>query len=674
MNSTPAQAEAICHGEGPMLVLAGPGSGKTTVITGRVRHLIEQHGVHPDNILVITFSKSAALEMQERFDFLTRHAYHGVHFGTFHACFFQILRHAYHYNASHILKENESLRLLTSVMSELSSDYAAEPDLLRTILQEFMSYKGNYALSTEAERAAFSPTSCEKELFFTAYRRYEQALRRENRIDFEDMLFMTYELLTARSDILAMWQNRYEYILVDEFQDINLLQYRITQLLASPQNNLFAVGDDDQSIYGFRGANTALMLHFPNDYPSCKTVLLDTNFRCRPAIVQASGNLIATNVHRYPKKLHSAKQAGDPILYPVFESVSDENDFIRHEISTLLTDGVLPSAIAVLFRTNLQMRSLSEVLLRHGIPFTIRGVLPCLYDTPHVQTVLSYLKLALGSTSRNDYLAVANKPNRYVERTMLADSEINLDELIQSCHQHGKDYIGERLQILQQHLHTISRMNPYAAIHYIRHVIGLNEYLADTLLSPDEAMEQLEELMENARSFAHIGDFLEHVTQYREEYQKHNVERTKKEEGVLLTTFHSCKGLEFSYVFICDCNELLTPHKKALLPEHIAEERRLFYVAMTRAKERLVLCRVKKRFGRDMEPSRFLGEILLPANQLVPGARVIHKQLGSGRIRARVGNHLTVQFEKHLLPKTLSLQHCIDSGLLTLQNASGEET
>lgn len=650
-----------------MLVLAGPGSGKTTVITGRVRHLIEQHGVHPDQILVITFSKSAALEMKERFDSLTGHAYGAVHFGTFHACFFHILKQAYNYNASHILKESEAWHILAEILAKLSSDYASEGDLVRSILQEFMRYKGNYALCTPEEKAAFSPLSCDRDTFFAAYREYEATLRRQNRVDFEDMLLLTYELLSARPDILAFWQERYSYLLIDEFQDINTLQYRIVQLLTARHRNLFVVGDDDQSIYGFRGASSELMLRFPTDYPDLRTVLLNINYRCRPAIVEAAGNLIATNTRRYEKRLVPAKDSGAPVAFPVFDSVYEENAYLLREISGLLADGTSPSEIAVLYRTNLQMRSLSEVLFKHGIPFTIRGVLPCLYDSPYVQVILSYLKLALGSHSRADFLAVANKPNRYVERTMLSAPDIDLEELITYCYDNGKDYVGERLRTLQIQLASIARMNTYAAIHYIRHVIGFNEYVADNIHNSEEVLELLDECMETARQYVHIDDFLDHVRTYRENYRELATQKTAPgEEGILLTTFHSCKGLEFTHVYICECNELLTPHKKALLPEHIVEERRLFYVAMTRAKEHLVLCRVRKRFGRAMEPSRFLGEILLPAAKLIPGAKVSHTQLGIGTILKRNADHLTVRFEGHLLPKTLSLRYCIENQLLRL--------
>ncbi len=666
MNRNPAQTEAICHGDGPMLVLAGPGSGKTTVITGRVRHLIEHYGVHPEQILVITFSKSAALEMRERFDSLTGHAYSGVHFGTFHACFFHILKLAYQYNASHILRDHEALAILTDIFARIRPDYAAERDLVRNVLQEFMRYKGSYTLCSEEERAAFTPVSCDRDTFFGAYRAYEKELRTRGRVDFEDMLYLTYELLSQRPDILAFWQERYRYLLIDEFQDINELQYRIVQLLTAKHRNLFVVGDDDQSIYGFRGASSKLMLHFPDDYPDCKRVLLDVNYRCRPAIVEAAGNLIRTNTDRFAKTIHAAKPAGEPVHFPVFESVLEENEYVVGGITELLRSAVPPSEIAVLYRTNLQLRSLGEQLLRHGIPFSVHGVLPCLYENPYVLIVLSYLRVALGSRKRADLLPMLNKPNRYVERSMLRSTEIDVDALIASYEACGKRYVADRLRLLSVQLAKLSRMNPYAAIHYIRHVIGLNEYLMDTCDNSEEIFETLDELMENARHFTNIGDFLDYIQEYYESYREQTTVRKQvAEEGIVLTTFHSCKGLEFSYVYICDCNELLTPHKKALLPEHIAEERRLFYVAMTRAKERLVLCRVKKRFGRAMEPSRFLGEIQLPVSALIPGARVVHKQFGVGTIVHRDGDRLQLRLDRHLLPKTLSLRHCIESQLLS---------
>ncbi len=667
MNSNQGQTEAICHGDGPMLVLAGPGSGKTFVITSRVRHLIEHLSVHPEHISVITFSKSAALEMKERFDLLTNHSYPAVTFGTFHACFFRILQQAYNYSTSNILKESESMRLLTDILSRIAPELSEDRDLVVGVLNEILSFKGNYALSSEAERAAFRPVSCDREHFFAAYRQYETTLRRENRIDFEDMLLLTYELLSERGDILAYWQQRYHYLLIDEFQDINRLQYRIVQLLTGASRNLFIVGDDDQSIYGFRGSNPEIMLSFPKDYPDCKQVLLSVNYRCRPEIVAAAGNLISASADRFPKQLTSAKAPGLPVEYPVFETVAEENAFLADRVVTLLSEGIPASEIAILFRTNLQMRSLAELLGRRGIPFRIRGVPPCIYDNPYVTVLLAYLRVALGSRNRRDLLAIANKPVRYIERSMLHEEETDLDELIAYCDTHGKEYVAERLRRLLYDLDAICRMNPYAAIHYICHVVGFHSYLADNIHNPEEALETVREFMDSAKEYARLEDFLSYVQDYREHYQEHfRTQDDSREDSILLTTFHSCKGLEFEYVFLADCNELLTPHKKALLPEHIAEERRLFYVAMTRAKEQLMLCWVRKRFGREMEPSRFLGESRLSVNAFRPGVHIRHKQLGNGTVRHIDGDHMTVRFDRHLLPKTLSLRYCIEAQLISV--------
>lgn len=609
MKPNPAQTEAIRHGDGPMLVLAGPGSGKTTVITNRVLYLLTRRGVPPERLLVVTFTKAAAAEMRQRFAHLSGRSRPSVTFGTFHAVFFRILRYAYNYSAQSIVRESQALRLLTAILDRLDPALSKEPDLVLSVLQEIALYKGNHRGLPGEAGSAYLPKSCSAEIFFAAFREYDRALRDRDLVDFEDMLLLTWELLTARPDILAFWQSRWRYILIDEFQDINRLQYEIVRLLAAPENNLFVVGDDDQSVYGFRGSRPELMLRFPTDYPSAKTVLLNVNYRSPEPVVRAALRLISANETRYPKALTAWRKDGEPVRMRRFETCSEENRFIVESVRALREKQTPLSQIAVLYRTNAQPRSLVRALQEAELPYCLHGRLPCLYDSVHVLPVLAYLRLASGGRRRSDALLIANKPLRYLQRQAFPSETVDWEQAKSWYRAQGKEYVAERLLRLQYDLSMLGGMNPYAAIHYIRKIVGYDKHLADSLHAPEDAFELLDELLEDARSFLTIPEFLAHADAVRWQEKENAAGTNRCKDGVALMTFHGCKGLEFPYVFVIDCNETLLPHKRSLLPEQICEERRLLYVAMTRTKEALCLCSVRKRFGKELPESRFLGEL-----------------------------------------------------------------
>ena len=668
MNSNPAQAEAIRHGEGPMLVLAGPGSGKTYVITRRVRHLIEQLNVRPDNILVITFSRAAASEMRERFLRDSGNQYPGVTFGTFHAVFFHILQNEYNLSPTHILRDSVSHEMLRDILTELQPELAEEPEMLEAIREEITRYKGSRA----PDPSAYEPRSCRRELFFPVFGKYAERARHRNLVDFEDMLSLTCDLFSKRPDILAVWQSKYSYILVDEFQDINPMQYEVVRMLAGKSRNLFAVGDDDQSVYGFRGASPEIMLRFPKDYPDAKLVTLSVNYRCSEEVLKAASSLIACNRDRYEKHLTAANGTVRPITFPVCEDTDSEYAEVAGRIRALLDSGTDPNDIAVLFRTNAEMRGLLPLFERLSIPFCCHALPPSLFLHSSVAPVLSYLRIASGGHARSDWLSIVNKPVRYAERVAFAAKEVNLTDVYTILHRRGKDYVVERLQKLEGDLHRIGAMNPYAAIHYIRHIVGYNRYISETLPDASEAMDLLDELMNLSKPFRTIPEFLSYVSK-EDDRRRLAAEQAKAGRGVSVLTFHRSKGLEFKHVILCDCNELITPHKKALLPEHIAEERRLFYVAMTRASETLTLYRVRKRLSHALMPSRFLGEIRLPDSLTIPGARVVHTRYGPGTILSKDRTHIRVRFDGSLLPKALPFPLCREDGSLVLMEYAATE-
>ena len=374
MKFNKSQASAISHRDGAMLVLAGPGSGKTAVITQRTKTLITEYDVNPSNILVITFTKAAAMEMKERFLKLTGESVSKVTFGTFHAVFFTILKYAYNFKSSNIVTDEQKYRFMREILSNYNLEYNDENEIISNLFGEISTIKNG-----QIDLEHFYSAQCSAEIFRKIYKDYEGCLSRSRLIDFDDMLTYTYELFSQRPDILGFWQNKYKYILVDEFQDINRIQYEIIRMMAQPENNLFIVGDDDQSIYRFRGSKPEIMLNFTKDYPDARQVLLDTNYRCGRYIVETSKNLISYNTERFDKDIIPSKTDDTPVEYITFDSRKDENLYLIREIDKLIKQGAEFSDIAVLMRTNTQPRQLIEQLMEYNLPFKTKDRIPNLY-------------------------------------------------------------------------------------------------------------------------------------------------------------------------------------------------------------------------------------------------------------------------------------------------------
>lgn len=603
-NFNRGQQEAIRHFQGAALVLAGPGSGKTRVITYRTKYLIEKYGVNPSAILVITFTKAAAMEMKQRFQEMTERKYITVNFGTFHAVFFGILRHAYGYSADNIIKEEQKLRFFKEEISHMNLDIEDEAEFVQNIMGEISQVKNE-----RKDILSYEALSCDTKSFRKLFQKYDNLLRRQNQIDFDDMLVYTYELLTQREDILRAWQNKFQYILVDETQDMNQLQYDIVKLLAAPRNNLFMVGDDDQSIYRFRGARPEIMLGFEKDYPDAKRILLDTNYRSRKQIIEAAMKVISNNEGRFVKEIKAARPEGNPIITAVFDNQRDEYDCMIEKILYYHKQGGNYRDIAILCRTNRQPGAFAEKLMEYNIPFQMKDAIPNLYDHWIAKNVMTYLKLGKGSNKRSDLLQVLNKPLRYISRECLEDEIISWDVMLQ--YYEDKPWMCDRIETLQYDLKMLKNMNLYGAIHYIRHVIGYEQYLRDYALDHklkvEELLEVLEEIQESAKEYETLEQWQKHIDEYAENLEKQQRVR-ESQDGVIICTMHSSKGLEFPIVFIPEANEGITPYQKAVWKEEIEEERRLFYVAMTRAKELLYIFSIKERFHKPLEVSRFVTE------------------------------------------------------------------
>jgi len=612
-NYNKSQLEAITHGEGPCLTLAGPGSGKTAVITERVKYLIAELHVKPSNILVITFTKAAATEMKERFyklmsECMGENAGFGqypVTFGTFHAVFFQILKHAYNYNANNIIKDEQKYTCMRDLVTKQRLEFEDETEFVNAILGEISMVK-----NTGVDLAHYYSTNCAMEVFRRLYSQYHEYLYTHKLIDFDDMLVYTYELFKERADILGAWQRKYQYILIDEFQDINKIQYDIVKMLAVPENNLFVVGDDDQSIYRFRGAKPEIMLHFFDDFPKGKRCLLDTNYRSQENIVKSSLSLIKHNKERYKKQFKASLPAAGEVEYGLFKTQREQNMRIIRDIHDRIERGGKYEEFAVLFRTNTQPRVLMEQFMEYNIPFCAKDSIPNIYEHWIAKDLFAYIRIAQGSRLRSDFLQIMNRPKRYISRESLDDEQVAFD--VWEWFFEDQPWVAKRIQQLEHDIKMLERMNPYAAINYIRRGIGYDEFLKEYAdyrrIREDDLFDVIEELHASAKEYNNFDAWFLHIEEYAEELEKIRMEKQEQREGVVLATLHSAKGLEFEHVYIVDVNEGIMPYKKATLEQEIEEERRLFYVGMTRARQDLHLFSTKQVNHKDAEVSRFVGE------------------------------------------------------------------
>ena len=603
MSFTKAQSRAITHKDGPMIVLAGPGSGKTTVITERTKYLIQNYGINPMEILVITFTKAAAQEMRQRFLRLMEQEQTQVTFGTFHAIFFGILKHAYHFTGDNILREDLKHQYLKDITERMNLDIEDEAEFIGNIISEISLVKND-----QIPLEHYYSTTCSENAFRDIFQKYQQRLEKENRLDFDDMLVYTYQLLKERPDILLGWQNRYRYILVDEFQDINKIKYEIVKMLADPENNIFIVGDDDQSIYRFRGAKPEIMLNFPKEFKDTKTILLDQNFRCTGNIVKAAELVIRHNQMRFQKNMKEVKESGDKIELHTFANQPQECAHIIKKVQEYIKADYQYSDIAILFRTNTDARLLVEKFMEYNIPFKMRDSMPNIYDHWIAKNVISYIHLALGSRERREFLQVMNRPNRYIGRECVDEAQVSLENL--KKYYEDKHWVVERIEQLEYQLNILKRMTPYAAINFIRHGIGyeayLNEYADFRKIKAEDLYEVLNEMQEGAKDFKTFEAWFAHIEEYTKALNDQAKEKNKISNAVTFTTLHSSKGLEFANVFIIDINEGIIPHRKAILDADMQEERRMFYVGMTRAKEHLHMYSIRERYGKNLQPSVFL--------------------------------------------------------------------
>lgn len=609
------QDEAIKHGNGPCMVLAPPGSGKTLIVTERTRYLIEESGVRPDQILVITFTRYAAREMKERFERLTAGKNYPVTFGTFHSIFYGILKCAYGIGANNLMSEKESSVLLQEVLDqtdiESTPEVEDEEELVRELLREVGMVKNGLCHLKD-----FHSKYLTQDEFAEVFRSYEHQKKELKKFDFDDMLVQCYALFRKKPEILQGWQKRFQYILIDEFQDINRVQYEVIRMLAAPRYNLFVVGDDDQSIYGFRGAKPELMLYMKQEFPSLRTISLTVNYRSTEFITGAAARVILHNDTRFYKRVQSFRGRGQNVHVQEVLDEQEEAQYVTEEIQKKLDQGIKPGEIAVLFRAAVQARMISEILSEHRIPFEMRDYVTNFYRHFIVKDMMAYLQLAAGKRDRSLFLTICNRPLRYLARNSMENRQVNFEDLRKFyC---DKDWMLDIIDQFDVDVRMMKNMAPYAAIQYIRKKIGyddfLKEYAEKHQISWKQLMDVMAELEERSKNFKSYDEWEIHIAKYTQELEEQQAKARKikgeRENKVQLMTIHSAKGLEFEDVFVIRANEGEIPHQKAEKKDEIEEERRLFYVALTRAKNNLCISYITQKNGNSIKPSRFVEELL----------------------------------------------------------------
>ncbi len=610
------QEEAIRHADGPAMVLAGPGSGKTFVTVHRIQRLITSQGVDPAQILVITFTKAAALEMQERFFRLMEKEEISVRFGTFHAVFYHILKQSAQYRKYTIITETEKRKLVRDIVHNHRRFVCLQEEDIEEIITAISRYKielaesqgalveteesGTDGQELEAADSALEIQKMKREDFLFLYGEYQSWLAEFMKFDFDDLMTACLRLLREDPAYLSNWQAQFRYILVDEFQDISPIQYEIIKLLAAPENNLFVVGDDDQSIYGFRGASPDSMQRFLKDFEQAEQILLDVNFRCHRDIVQAAAKVAAENESRISKEIFSVHEEGEGLQIYRMESEERLRKTVVEMLERERRAGTLLEC-AMICRTNLACGFWAQALHEAGVPYSMRERPKNKFSHFVIRDICAYLALGQGDFARKHFLRVMNRPVRYMKRDSLPEVKVEREALI--GYYADTPLIQERVKKLCRDIDSLAGKRVHLQIHYIRRVIGYEAYLREKYGS-EKAREWIrvgEEFEEFSRKFHSVQEMKRYMEQYAEVIKAPE----KSQEGIRLMTMHGSKGLEFRTVFVPECNEGKIPSEKSKTQVEIEEERRMFYVAMTRAKNRLCLFFHEERNGKDV-PSRFL--------------------------------------------------------------------
>ena len=607
------QQQAVVHKEGPMLVLAGAGSGKTSVLTNRIAYLIEQ-GISPANILAITFTNKAAREMKERVTKLIGLDARYIQISTFHSFGLKILKENYEFLGYDknfiILDSDDTLTVVKKLMKDLNMNpkyYNA-----RELRSKISSAKNELITPEKFKKQEFD------EKIVTLYKKYCQKLKAGNSVDFDDLLILPIKLFEISPSILNSYQERYKYILIDEYQDTNEAQYVFSKMLSKKYRNIFVVGDNDQAIYAFRGANYKNILNFEKDYPDCQTILLEENYRSTKTILNAANSVIKHNKLRKDKNLWSNNEEGDKIKYIKTDDEKAEGDYVVKEIKKIKEAGTSYDDIAILYRTNAQSRAIEEAMLKANIPYRIIGSF-YFYNRKEIKDLLCYLRLINNPKDDVSLSRIINVPKRGIGNVTIGNINAKAEENNTSMFEaitSGKELIFK--QLIEELTKLSENKTLTEIVELVLEKSGLKqELLAEKTLENEIRLENLEEFKsitknyENEYGEVSLDDFLNEISLVSDV-----TEHAEGSNKVSLMTVHSVKGLEYDYVFIIGMEEGIFPHYNSIMEgtnEAIEEERRLCYVAITRAKKKLWIINTKKRmlYGQTQvnAPSRFIEEI-----------------------------------------------------------------
>lgn len=602
MGFTEAQKRAIESKARAVLVVAGPGSGKTTVLTERLVYLLK-NGAEAKSCLLLSFTRASSKEMALRF------AKRGIagnspHFSTIHALCLSLLREVRGI-------EREGLVNLYEKMDWLSA-YFLEKGIAREEVEELLLNYGNqisyFKSITEEERMHFLREE-KNEDFLPLFQYYEKMRKLRGKLDFEDLLIEVLLELQKNTRIADSWKSRFSYILVDEFQDLSLIQYAILKALSEKGASLFVVGDEDQSIYGFRGASPDILFRFAGDFPDCERIFLADNFRSKEEIVLLSRRLIGKNKKRFQKPLTGRRGRGGKAKYFLLETGVEEAVLLAEHVESLLREGCPPEEIAVLCRSKMQITPLLPGFMERGIPIVVVEELSNVFQHFIGKDILAYLRLAKNKESSQELVQILSKPYRGLRREKILHRDSGLSDLKRAAKTRKESAETEKLE---KHLEALSKLNPKEAVLFIRKEIGYEKYLEDFAKKKNkdftEWWESLEEITAMSEGYPDLDAFFRFVT----EFNRRALERRKPEEekGIRFMSYHSAKGLEFDEVFLPDCIEGIIPDGRAKKPEEIEEERRSFYVALTRARKGIHIYVTKTRYSKKVYPSRFIPELL----------------------------------------------------------------
>ena len=598
-----AQLQAVNHIQGPAIVLAGPGSGKTKVIVERLRCMIENHHIPPDSILVITFTKAAAIEMQYRFLKITDSSYPEVVFGTFHSVFYQIIRNSKSKNESKIEIATEKVKyeILRDSLSMLRSNKQIDDRIYEDALLELpdivseISRIKNLGITPQQALESISVSSVFSEIF----EYYNTRIVEFGLIDFDDMIVRCRKILEEKPGVLKIWQDRFKYILIDEYQDINPVQYSVIRLLLGSNNNIFAVGDDDQSIYGFRGSDPQIMLDFEKSFKEYdpKFINLSINYRCGSDILENALKVIDVNKVRYKKKLTAFEGNGrGAVITRRYESRKNQNNYIALFLKKHM-DSL--SDIAILYRTNSEAMQLAMVLKEYGIPTTLDQQNKSMFSDKAVELCISYMSFAYNGRKRSDFYKIINKPMRYISRDCAPD-EVVKENVVIGYYKGNANRIKTVREFFSQ-IEMIGHLRPTLMMRYLRRTVGIDELFPGSKTVLDE----LETL---ASRYTDSVRFLEYLLERQADELENGSKKKEALSGnrVNIMTMHGSKGLEFDTVWLPDLNEGIIPTRSAVNESQIEEERRMLYVAMTRAKRALIMSYITGNKENQMLPTRFL--------------------------------------------------------------------